>query len=54
MTGTLKTKVKKPCKCGHNRWKTVCDVDYAMITKYQCRKCGIVRNVTRMEVVDGN
>jgi len=50
MTGTFKTKLKVPCKCGHNRWKTVGDVPEAMITKYQCRKCGIIRNVTKIQV----
>ena len=50
MTGTYKTKSVRPCKCGHNRWRTVGDVFDALITKYKCRKCGAIRNVTRVQV----
>ena len=52
MSGTLKSVVKRPCKCGHNRWRTVGNEDYVDITKYACRACGAVRNVKRKEVVD--
>ena len=53
MTGTYKTKDKKPCeKCGHNRWKTKGDRVDCMITEYQCRKCGHIRQITKKEVCD--
>lgn len=52
MSGTLKTKIKLPCECGHNRFKTKGDVDYRIITKYQCRKCGFVREISRMQVIN--
>ena len=52
MSGTLKTKIKPKCSCLHNRWKTVGDRHDAMITEYKCRKCGDIRQVTRMQVMD--
>lgn len=48
----FKTKIKRPCGCGANRWKTKGTVPTGDITKYQCRVCGGIRNVTRKEVID--
>ena len=52
MSGTLKTKIKPSCSCGHNRWKTIGDRHNAMITEYKCRKCGHIRQITRAQALD--
>lgn len=53
MSGSLHTKVNKPCCCGHNRWKTKGDRAYALITDYQCRMCGNFRSITLKQVEEG-
>lgn len=53
MTARYKTRVKKPCDCGANRWKTVGTVHAGFVSKFQCRRCGAIRNVTMKMVVEG-
>ena len=50
MSGTYKTRSTTPCECGHNRWKTLGDTGIEYSTKYQCRKCGAIRKVTKRDV----
>lgn len=52
MSGTFHTINKSPCKCGHNRWKTKGDREEILVTEYQCRKCGFIRQISRKEVYD--
>ena len=52
MSGTYKTKTKKPCGCGANRWKTVKTIDDGKVSQYGCRKCGGLRNVTKVQAVE--
>lgn len=47
-----KSKTKRPCSCGANKWKTKRTVLEGDITKYECRFCGSIRNVTRKEVIE--
>jgi len=54
MSGTYKTKEKLPCECRHNRWKTKGDRSNSMQTEYECRKCGKIRRITRMMIVNGH
>ncbi|MFA6100373.1 MAG: hypothetical protein WC750_05930 [Patescibacteria group bacterium] len=51
MSGSFHTNTNKPCDCGHNRWKTLGDAGIMLVTKYQCRHCGAIRNVTRVQAL---
>lgn len=43
----------KPCKCGYNRWRTVNKrYDISYYRRYQCRRCGEVRAISRMQDED--
>ena len=35
---TKEAKIVEPCKCGHDRWKTI-----VKDQKWECRKCHTVR-----------
>ncbi len=52
MSRKNKSLEKLPCECGHNRWKTKGNRDYAKYTDYECRKCHTIRRITKEQTLN--